>query len=294
VAGETNDPAPVTLSEVLSARRASGIPPLYGCLRPPTETSNRGLSMGSPCGRTKSCHTSDGYSSCLSSLSTPPLQNCLESKSGKDCLTGPPKHVLLSSSTRYWASSMTQKCSQVLWWHVLTCPSTWWLMVCPENQGPTCEKYNFLDFGGGDWCSRPWSGLTVAGEPKALYNHLLCCLTNLHAAFWLGNPSDKLTRSVTDRLLVIFFRVSVLDDISSTLEEDLTPSHVLWSEQLQQCILPVYPGRQLDRRSKCRPGCHGLGYQFLGDDGVGSSTSVEESTQEQVMGSIRRYVVWSQ
>jgi len=31
------------------------------------------------------------------------------------------------------------------------------------------------------------SGLAVAGEPKALHNHLPCCLPNLHAAFWPGN-----------------------------------------------------------------------------------------------------------
>jgi hypothetical protein len=55
---------------------------------------------------------------------------------------------------------------------------------------------------------RPWSG-TVAGERKALHNHLLCCLPNLPAAFWQGNHADKLTRSAAARLLVSFFRVSV-------------------------------------------------------------------------------------
>ena len=99
--------------------------------------------------------------------------------------------------------------------------------MCPEKHGPGREKCMIVDFGGGEWCRRPLSSRAVAGEAKALNNHLLCCLPNLHAAFWPGNPADKLTRSVTDRLLVIFFRVSVLDDISSTLEEDLTPSHVL-------------------------------------------------------------------
>jgi hypothetical protein len=42
---------------------------------------------------------------------------------------------------------------------VLTRPSTWWLMVCPEKQGPALEKCSFVDFGGGDWCRRPWSGI---------------------------------------------------------------------------------------------------------------------------------------
>ena len=28
-----------------------------------------------------------------------------------------------------------------------------------------------------------------------LHNHLLCCLPNLHAAFWPENPADKPTRS---------------------------------------------------------------------------------------------------
>jgi len=104
-------------------------------------------------------------------------------------------------------------------------------MVCPEKQGPACEKCSFVDFAGGDWCTRPWSGLAVAGEPKALHNQLLCCLPNLHAAFWPGNPADKVTRSAAARLLVSFFRVSVSLEVVSrgtheilrTLEEDLTP-----------------------------------------------------------------------
>ena len=107
--------------------------------------------------------------------------------------------------------------------------------MCPEKQGPACEKCSVVDFRGGDWCRRPWSGLAVAGEPKALHNHLLCCLPNLHVAFWPGNPADKLTRSAAALLLVIFFTVSVslevvsrgTHDIFSTLEEDLTPSHAL-------------------------------------------------------------------
>jgi hypothetical protein len=108
-------------------------------------------------------------------------------------------------------------------------------MVCPEKQGPARGKCSFVDFGVGDWCRPPWSGLAVAGEPKALHNHLLSCLPNLHAAFWPENPADKLTRSAAARLLVSFFRVSVslqvvsrgTHDILSTLGEDLTPSHAL-------------------------------------------------------------------
>ena len=83
--------------------------------------------------------------------------------------------------------------------------------------------------------ARALEGLAVAGEPKAQHNHVLCCLPNLHAAFWPGNPADKLTRSAAARLLVSFFTVSVslevvsrgTHDIFSTLEEDLTPSHAL-------------------------------------------------------------------
>jgi hypothetical protein len=78
-------------------------------------------------------------------------------------------------------------------------------MVCPEKQGPACEKCSFVDFGGGDWCGRPWTGLVVAGEPKVLHNRLLLCLPNLHAAFWQETPADKLTRSAVARLLVNFF-----------------------------------------------------------------------------------------
>jgi hypothetical protein len=76
-------------------------------------------------------------------------------------------------------------------------------MVCPEKQGPAREKCSFVDFGEGDWCRRPWSGLAVAGEPKALHNHVLWCLPNLHAAFWPENPADKLTRLAAAHLLVI-------------------------------------------------------------------------------------------
>jgi hypothetical protein len=108
-------------------------------------------------------------------------------------------------------------------------------MGYPEKQGPACEKCSFVDFWGGDWCTRSWSDLAVAGEPKVLYNHLLCCSPNLHAAFCPENPADKLTGSAAARLLVSFFRVSVTlevvsrgtHDILSTLEEDLTPEHAL-------------------------------------------------------------------
>jgi hypothetical protein len=107
--------------------------------------------------------------------------------------------------------------------------------MCPEKHGPAREECSFVDFGGGGWYRRPWSGLAVAGEPKALHNHLLCCLPNLHAAFWPGNPADKLTRSAAARLLVSFFSVSVRLQVVSrgthamwtTLEENLTPQHAL-------------------------------------------------------------------
>ena len=79
--------------------------------------------------------------------------------------------------------------------------------MCPEKHGPAREKCSFVDFGGGVWYRRPWSGLAVAGEPKALHNHLLCCLPNLHAAFWPGNPADKLTRSAAARLFSNYTRI---------------------------------------------------------------------------------------
>ncbi len=66
---------------------------------------------------------------------------------------------------------------------------------------------------GGCACER--SGLAVAGEPTVLQNHFLCCLSNLHAAFWTGNPAQKLTRSVAVRLLVSFFRVSASLEVVS-------------------------------------------------------------------------------
>jgi len=53
------------------------------------------------------------------------------------------------------------------------------------------------------------SGLAVAGEPKALHNRLLCCLTNLHTGFCPENPADKPTRSASARLLVRFFLLRV-------------------------------------------------------------------------------------
>ena len=50
-------------------------------------------------------------------------------------------------------------------------------------------------------CRRPWSGLAVAGEPTALHNHLLRCLSNLHAAVGPRNLAHKLTRSAAARLV---------------------------------------------------------------------------------------------
>ena len=102
---------------------------------------------------------------------------------------------LLASHGRCCAQLTAQSCAQVLCRRVLACPSTWWLIVCPEKHGPGREKYMIVDFGGGDWYRRPLSNRAVAGEANALHNHLLCCLPNLHAAFWPGNPADKPTRS---------------------------------------------------------------------------------------------------
>jgi len=50
-------------------------------------------------------------------------------------------------------------------------------------------------------CRRPWSGLAVAGEPTALHNHLLRCLSDLHAAVGPRNLAHKLTRSAAAELV---------------------------------------------------------------------------------------------
>ena len=113
-------------------------------------------------------------------------------------------------------------------------------MVCPEKKGPACEKCSFVDFGKGDWCRRPWSGLAVAGDPnsKRCTQHLALLFAYPTRGFLARKPrrarptpADKLTRSAAARLLVSFFRVSVslevvsrgAHEILSTLEEDLTP-----------------------------------------------------------------------
>ena len=85
------------------------------------------------------------------------------------------------------------------------------------------EKCSFVDFGGGDWCRRLLSDCAVAGEAKALHNHLLCCLPNLHAAFWPDNPADKPTSSAIARLLVSFLSLSVSLQVASR------GTHPIWS-----------------------------------------------------------------
>ncbi len=81
-----------------------------------------------------------------------------------------------------------------LWRLVLTWPSTWWLIVFPEKQGPGGrEKFTFVDFGGGDRCRRHLSDLTVTGEVKTLDKYFLCFKPNLYTVFWPGKSVDKPT-----------------------------------------------------------------------------------------------------
>ncbi len=50
-------------------------------------------------------------------------------------------------------------------------------------------------------CRRPWSGLPVVGESTAMHNHLLRCLSDLHAAVGPRNLVHKLTRSAAGELV---------------------------------------------------------------------------------------------
>ncbi len=95
---------------------------------------------------------------------------------------------LLTSHGRCYASWATQNCTQVLYRLVLTWPSTWWLIVFPEKQDRARENCRFVDFGGGDWCRRSLNGIAVTGEAKALHNHVIGCLSNLHAGSGQETP----------------------------------------------------------------------------------------------------------
>jgi hypothetical protein len=79
------------------------------------------------------------------------------------------------------------------------------VIVCPEKQVPAREKCSFVDFGGGDWCSRPLSGLPVAGEAKARHNNFLCCLRSVEVRSVpgcpVGNAIDIIMATINTTLL---------------------------------------------------------------------------------------------
>ncbi len=89
-----------------------------------------------------------------------------QTKSGHACLGGP-------LFARFWPPTVAvarpercKNCTQVLFRRVLTWPSTWWLIVCPEKQGHTRENCRFVDFGGGDCADGLWTALRSMVRPK--------------------------------------------------------------------------------------------------------------------------------
>jgi hypothetical protein len=71
-----------------------------------------GLSYGPSAVAKKCCHLRDGCSLCLSAF---PLHHCkIASRQKVGMVSGPPKHALLAFCAPCCASSMTQKCAQVL------------------------------------------------------------------------------------------------------------------------------------------------------------------------------------
>jgi hypothetical protein len=93
-----------------SARRASGIPPLYGCLRPRLEGSVwalRGRQKMLPRARWVLLVSFNHFRTTTVKL---PRQ----AKSGHACRAGPPKHALLASYARCCARSTAQNCAQEL------------------------------------------------------------------------------------------------------------------------------------------------------------------------------------